>query len=130
MFRASGLLLVLLWAAAGQSDASNATGVQAAAKTCAPKPRAAIGPDADLYCIELLPAATSTRCSGTARLLSPSSPFGVAVTAAGEHQYDIQFDVQGLPPPQRSGRTRPTCAWATTPQMHPVVKLGEVGNGT
>ena len=87
------------------------------------------GPDADLYCIELLPAANIDGASGTARLLSPSSPFGVAVTAAGEHQYDILFDVQGLPPPSSLGPYRAYVAWATTPQMHPVVKLGTITNG-
>jgi FtsP/CotA-like multicopper oxidase with cupredoxin domain len=85
--------------------------------------------DADLYCIELLPAGTIDGPSGTARLLSPPSPFGVAVTAAGEHQYDIQFDVQGLPPPSSLGPYRTYVAWATTPQMHPVVKLGTIANG-
>src|SRR5512145_2770777 len=87
------------------------------------------GPDADLYCIDLLPAATIDGASGTAQLLSPSSPFGVAVTAAGEHQYDIQFDLQGLPAPSTLGAYRTYVAWATTPQMHPLVKLGAVGNG-
>jgi len=67
--------------------------------------------------------------TGTARLLSPASPFGVAVTPAGEHQYDIQFDVQGLPAPSTLGPYRTYVAWATTPQMHPVVKLGVIANG-
>ena len=87
------------------------------------------GPDADLYCIDLLPAASIDGPSGTAQLLAPSSPFGVAVTAAGEHQYDIQFDVRGLPAPSTLGPYRTYVAWATTPQMHPVVKLGAIGNG-
>jgi FtsP/CotA-like multicopper oxidase with cupredoxin domain len=87
------------------------------------------GPDADLYCIDLLPAATIDGASGTAHLLAPSSPFGVAVTAAGEHQYDVQFDVQGLPAPSTLGPFRTYVAWATTPQLNPVVKLGTIGNG-
>jgi suppressor of ftsI len=87
------------------------------------------GADADLYCIELLPAGTIDGPVGTARLLSPPSPFGVAVTAAGEHQYDIRFDVQGLPPPSSLGPYRTYVAWATTPQMHPVIKLGTITNG-
>ena len=87
------------------------------------------GPDADLYCIELLPAAGVDGPSGTAHLLSPSSPYGVAVTPAGEHQYDIRFDLQGLPPPSSLGAFSAYVAWATTPQMHPVVKLGPIANG-
>jgi FtsP/CotA-like multicopper oxidase with cupredoxin domain len=66
-------------------------------------------PDPDLYRIELLPAADITSGSGSAEFLAPSSPFGVAVTPAGEHLY---------------------VAWATTPQLHPTAKLGEVRNGT
>jgi suppressor of ftsI len=87
------------------------------------------GADADLYCIELLPAMSIDGVTGTARLLSPPSPFGVAVTPAGEHQFDIQFDVQGLPDPSTLGSYRTYVAWATTPQMHPVVKLGVIANG-
>ena len=106
---------------------SNVTASAQAARSCAENLDG--GADADLYCIELLPAATIDGASGTARLLSPPSPFGVAVTAAGEHQYDIQFDVQGLPPPSSLGAFTAYVAWATTPQMHPVVKLGTVTNG-
>ena len=69
-----------LLCAAGQNGASSASGFQAGAKTCVPSPRVALGPDADLYCIELLPAGEIEAASGTAHLLAPSSPFGVAVT--------------------------------------------------
>jgi FtsP/CotA-like multicopper oxidase with cupredoxin domain len=102
------------------------TAFQPAASGCTPN---STGPDEDLYCIELLPAAGIDGASGTARLLSPPSPFGVAVTAAGEHLYDIQFDVNGLPPPSALGAFTSYVAWATTPQLHPVVKLGTIGNG-
>src|SRR5262245_52793052 len=86
--------------------------------------------DADLYCIDLLPAGNfEWPAAGTARLLAPSSPFGVAVTSAGEHVYDVVFDVRDLPAPAAVGPYRTYVAWATTPQMHPVVKLGEIGNG-
>jgi suppressor of ftsI len=107
--RALGLLLLAL--SAGQREVGNQ-------------------PDADLYTIELLPAAGIASASGTAQLLAPSSPFGVAVTPAGEHLYDILFDLQGLPEPVTLGSYRTYVAWATTPQLHPVVKLGEVTNGT
>jgi FtsP/CotA-like multicopper oxidase with cupredoxin domain len=129
MLRGTGLLLALL-SAAGQSGASSAATVQAAAKTCAPTAGNSAGPDADLYCIELLPAGEIESASGTARLLAPSSPFGVAVTKAGEHLYDVLFDLQGLPDPRTFGPYATYVAWATTPQLNPVVKLGEVTNGT
>jgi FtsP/CotA-like multicopper oxidase with cupredoxin domain len=129
MLRASGLLLALL-CAIGQSGSSSAATIQAGAKTCAPSRDVAVGPDADLYCIELLPAGEIESASGTAHLLAPSSPFGVAVTSAGEHLYDVLFNLQGLPHPASFGPYTTYVAWATTPQLDPVVKLGEVTNGT
>jgi suppressor of ftsI len=119
------LAVLAACAVAGHYDL---TAVSQAASSCATGP-AEGGPDADLYCIDLLPAASIDGASGTAQLLAPSSPFGVAVTAAGEHQYDIQFDVQGLPAPSTLGAYMTYVAWATTPQMHPLVKLGTIANG-
>lgn len=131
--------------AAGRGDAANAAHVQPETKRCAsasagPERAASFGAarpvagvaeaDADLYCIELLPAGDIESASGTARLLAPSSPFGVAVTPAGEHLYDVAFDLQGLPDPASFGPYATYIAWATTPQLDPVVKLGEVRNGT
>jgi FtsP/CotA-like multicopper oxidase with cupredoxin domain len=87
-------------------------------------------PDADLYRIELLPAADIASGSGSAQLLAPSSPFGVAVTPAGEHLYDVLFELGDLPEVRSLGAYAAFVAWATTPQLHPVVKLGEVRNGS
>src|SRR6266540_637378 len=127
MLRASGVVLLLtVCTTAARGDAAR---VQPAKNACAPRPEASEGPDSDLYCIELLPAGDIESASGTARLLSPSSPFGVSVTPAGEHVYDVLFDLQGLPDPASLGPYTTHIAWATTPQLHPVVKLGPVGNG-
>jgi suppressor of ftsI len=87
-------------------------------------------PDPDLYRIELLPAGEITTGAGSAELLAPSSPFGVAVTPAGEHLYDVRFELRDLPDPSAFGKYTAYIAWATTPQLHPTVKLGEVRNGT
>jgi suppressor of ftsI len=86
--------------------------------------------DNDLYCIELLPAAGIDDASGTARLVPPSSPFGTAVTAAGEPQHDVVLALRDLPEPASLGRFTVFVAWAATPQLRPVVKLGAVANGT
>jgi len=127
MLRASGVVLLLtVCTTAARGDAAR---VQPAKNACALRPEASEGPDSDLYCIELLPAGDIESASGTARLLSPSSPFGVSVTPAGEHVYDVLFDLQGLPDPASLGPYTTHIAWATTPQLHPVVKLGPVGNG-
>ena len=44
--------------------------------------------------------------------------------------YDVLFDLQGLPDPASLGPYTTYVAWATTPQLNPVVKLGTVGNGS
>jgi FtsP/CotA-like multicopper oxidase with cupredoxin domain len=85
--------------------------------------------DGDLYCIELLPAAGIEEASGTARLVPPASPFGAAVTAAGEPQHDVILTLRDLPEPPSLGRFTVFVAWAATPQLRPVVKLGEVREG-
>ena len=55
------------------------------------------GADSDLYCIELLPAGQIAGASGVARLIPPSSPFGIAVSPAGEQLYDVEFTLASLP---------------------------------
>jgi FtsP/CotA-like multicopper oxidase with cupredoxin domain len=101
----------------------------AVAESCAGDAGSAGRGDDDLYCIELLPAQGIDRAAGTARLLPPSSPFGVAVTAAGDQQFDVEFDLRNLPEPAALGAYTTYVAWATTPQLSPLVKLGAVGNG-
>jgi FtsP/CotA-like multicopper oxidase with cupredoxin domain len=124
------LTLILSWASAGPGDAHQGTRTQVAPETCATDAGAPPGPDADLYCIELLPAGEIERASGTARLIPPSSPFGIAVSPAGEHLYDVVFNLRDLPDAASIGPYATYVAWATTPQLHPVIKLGEVRNGT
>src|SRR5437899_11663858 len=106
--------LVLIFASmiAGQGDAHSIIPSQAA-DLCSTEPHAATAADADLYCIELLPAEGINTAAGTARLLSPSSPFGIAVTPAGEHLYDIDFNLRDLPDPESLGPYTTYVAWAT-----------------
>jgi FtsP/CotA-like multicopper oxidase with cupredoxin domain len=101
---------------------------QPATATCAASPRGAAG-DADLYCIELLPGPGIDGAAGTARLTPPQTPFGIAVTAAGEQLHDLSFSLAGLPEPKSLGAYSAYVAWATTPQMTPEIRLGEVRNG-
>ncbi len=86
--------------------------------------------DADLYCIELLPAADIERGSGIARLVQPSTPFGIAVSASGQMQYSIVFTLRDLPDLDSLGPYTTFVAWATTPQLRPLTKLGVVTDGT
>src|SRR5262245_12552496 len=112
----------------GQSDARSYVRPQSIADGCAVDSSTSSG-DADLYCIELLPAGDLQGPLGTARLLPPSSPFGIAVTPAGEHLFDVGFALRNLPDPATLGPYSTYIAWATTPQLEPSIKLGEVRNG-
>jgi len=112
----------------GQGDARSYVREQSIADGCAVDSSTSSG-DADLYCIELLPAGDLQGPSGTARLLPPSSPFGIAVTPAGEHLFDVGFALRNLPDPATLGPYTTYVAWATTPQLDPTIKLGEVRNG-
>ena len=120
------LILALACAAIGESDAGTVA-MQAQSSSC-DSGRGTL--DADLYCIELLPADGIDRASGAAWLLPPASPFGIAVSAAGEPQNDVRFDLRDLPDPSALGPYTAYVAWATPPQLSPVVKLGTVRNGT
>jgi FtsP/CotA-like multicopper oxidase with cupredoxin domain len=105
----------------------------AAGSAQAPQPPCAapggVHGDSDLYCIELLPGKDVEGAAGDARLVPPSSPFGIAVTKNGEPQHDVIFTLDGLA--ALATRELPTfVAWAVTPQLRPVVRLGEVRDGT
>jgi suppressor of ftsI len=117
-------LLLLTTALVGHAHVGQ---VPSSAAPCAPDP---VRADGDLYCIELLPAADIERGSGTARLVQPSSPFGIAVSAAGHTQYSVVFTLRDLPEPDSLGPYTTFVAWAATPQLRPVTKLGEVTDGT
>jgi len=56
-------------------------------------------------------------------LAFPDSPFGVAVSADGRYEYEVELHLSGLRP--RPGVTY--VAWATTPNLDQVSRLGEVG---
>jgi suppressor of ftsI len=116
--------LVLALAVALTQGASGQTNPQ----SCSRLDASAFG-DPDLYCIDLLPGMAIDAGAGMARLAPPSTPFGIAVTPAGAQLHDVIFDLRDLPPPSSLGNYTTYVAWATTPQMQPEVRLGEVGNG-
>jgi suppressor of ftsI len=95
-------------------------------------PPTPLGPSHDLYCIELVPAPGITGVSGRIELAHPSGLFTVAVTADGRSRYIPIVALQGLPPAPSLGRSASAVylAWAAPPQMDPVIKLGEVRNGS
>ena len=86
-------------------------------------------PAEDLFCIELFGTARVGDAIGVAELNRPPSPFGVSVTADGQHVHDITAWVDGLPDPATLGDFTTYVAWATPLELDPVVRLGEVTNG-
>jgi FtsP/CotA-like multicopper oxidase with cupredoxin domain len=115
------LVLILVMSVAGTPSQAPQTG-------CRPGSEPPGRGDHDLYCIELLPAGDTNDAAGEARLVPPSSPFGIAVTKAGEPQHDVVFSLRDLAKSGADGRAV-FVAWAVTPQLRPMVKLGEVRDG-
>ncbi|HEX9347157.1 MAG TPA: multicopper oxidase family protein [Gemmatimonadales bacterium] len=87
-------------------------------------PSTSLGPSHDLYCVELVAAPGINGVSGRVELASPPGPFTVAVTADGHSRFIPIFYLSGLP------STGTYIAWATTPQMDSLIKLGELKNGS
>ena len=87
-------------------------------------------PARDLYCIELVARPGIRGASGVVELSPLPSPFSAGVTQDGRLAYRPRFTLSGLPAPSTLGDFTTFVAWAADPTMYPIVKLGEVGNGT
>ena len=116
------LLLVALAAPDGAIAAA-----QAPAPGCGPQ--RAHEHSRDLYCIDLVPAAGMERASGWVGLGHAGGPFTVGVTAAGALRYVPTISVAGLPAPSTLGPYTAYVAWAATPGMERVRRLGVVAVG-
>ncbi len=86
-------------------------------------------PSRDLYCIELFPARGVEGVAGRVALDHVTGPFTVAVTADGRHRHRLVAQLSGLPEPDRWGAYRHYVAWAATPVLDTIIRLGEVRNG-
>lgn len=86
-------------------------------------------PSADLYCVALLPGRAAPAAFGEARMVPPDSPFGLSVLVDGRLAWMLELEIAGLPDPADLGPYTTYVAWATTPVLDPVQRLGEVGNG-
>lgn len=82
------------------------------------------------YDIALFATPQAPSARGSARLVYATSPFGVAVTADGRAQYDIQVTAAELPEPSSLGGYSTYVAWAATPDLATWVRLGTIRNGT
>ncbi|MDQ3222313.1 MAG: multicopper oxidase domain-containing protein, partial [Gemmatimonadota bacterium] len=88
-------------------------------------------PDADpaIYCLPLFSTARAPRASGTAVLQPERSPFGLSVTRDGRVLSRLVLNLSALPDPASLGPYRSFVAWATTPDLDPMIPLGPVRNG-
>jgi len=82
------------------------------------------------YDITLLSTPSAPAAHGTARLVSASSPFGIAVSPDGHARYDIVVEIAGLPAPASLGVYHTYVAWAVTPDLSDWTRLGVVSNGS
>jgi FtsP/CotA-like multicopper oxidase with cupredoxin domain len=92
-------------------------------------PPSPLGPSGDLYCIELIAAPGIKGARGTVELAHLSGPYTVAVTAGGLLRHRLVLSADGLPSPGSLGPYRIYVAWVAPISMHPVRRLGEIGNG-
>ena len=89
---------------------------------------AASGGSTDLYCIHLLPAPGFT-AAGSVELSWTGGPFTVGVMLDGTQQWQLRFSLQQLPDSLLHGRRSGFVAWAASPTMAQVIRLGRVHNG-
>ncbi len=85
--------------------------------------------DPSVYCLPLFSTARAPLASGTAVLRPEPSPFGLAVTRDGRVLSRVVLTLSGLPDPATLGPYQNFVAWATTPDLDPVIPLGAVRNG-
>ncbi len=83
----------------------------------------------DIYSIELDPTPDLRDARGTVLLRWAPSPFGISMSPEGNHRFELDFRIEGLPEPRTLGDYSTYVAWVTTPVLNPMAKLGEVGNG-
>ena len=82
------------------------------------------------YDIPLFATPNAPMANGSARLVYAQSPFGIAVTADGRAQYDVQVTAARLPAPTTLGAFTTYVAWAATPDLARWERLGTITNGT
>ncbi len=83
----------------------------------------------DLFCFDLHATAAGREAWGVVELGRVPGPFGVTVTARGNHVSNLTAWITGLPDPAEFGTYASYVAWATTPTLDPVIRLGPVANG-
>ena len=106
----------------------------AQAALCAPLPAPAPAPPAqgelrpsrDLYCLNLSATERGGAASGVVSLEYIPGPFTVPVTVDGHYRYALAITLRGLP---RAPAGTSYVAWAATPTLDVIQRLGAVTNG-
>ena len=121
-----GVALVLggLPAAAASPPSARATLAPAAAHSPAGVCVALDGVREDPERVRLRATGSGQGAVGSMELLMSESPFGVTVSEEGRYQYEVTLTLERLR--RRPGRVY--VAWATTPDLDRVHKLGVVGD--
>ena len=99
---------------------------QAAPCPLDPDPVGRAAADPDLYCMALLPTPRVLDARGSAELRRPPGPFSLDVTPDGRIRYRVVVTTEGLPDPSELGAYTTYVAWAASPVLTPVERLGEV----
>ena len=92
-------------------------------------PESPLSPSRDLYCIELVRAVGVRAGAGRVELGRAAGPFTVDATADGHLRYTPAITLSGLARPSSLGRYAAYVAWAASPTMDVVQRLGVVDNG-
>ncbi|PYP40999.1 MAG: hypothetical protein DMD48_01530 [Gemmatimonadetes bacterium] len=94
-------------------------------------PQTPLGPSHDLYCLELVAAPGLERAAGRVELSIPPGPFTVSITPDGRSRFLPIVFLSGLPRTTHDASRTDVVyvAWAATPQMDTLIKLGTVRNG-
>jgi len=77
----------------------------------------------DIYSIELAPTPDLRDARGTVLLRWAPSAFGISVSPEGNHRFELDFRIEGLPEPRTLGDYSTYVAWVTTPVLNPMAKL-------
>jgi len=80
----------------------------------------------DLYCMTLLPGARTPDASGEVELRHEPGPFTVAMAADGGVRRRLVVTVRDLPAPESLGPYAAYVAWAATPTLTEVHRLGAI----
>ena len=93
---------------------------------CSPPGPGNLRPSRDLYCIDLTATEQGGAASGVVALEYIPGPFTVPVTLDGHYRYAPRITLRGLPrPPAGTSYV----AWAASPTMDVIQRLGVVTNG-